>query len=248
MRNIPKPHDAALLQQLLNATPARIGVWRAGVRPRTTDWLKFRADHAAAQDAVNGAVAPEFLAGLNLPVLQTMAGTREEYLTRPDLGRKLSAAGKEYLRRNALGKRQVQVIVSDGLSARAIEANAAELLPAFLQGLRYYHLTCHQPVFVQHGRVRLLEDVAAVVAADVYVIVIGERPGLLSAKSLSIYLVYRPTLQSTDADYLVLSNIHDGGTPVVEAAAQAARLVYEVMQAGVSGVAYKQMIARQERP
>ncbi len=244
--NIAEPHDHAFLQQLLNSTPARIGVWRAGVRPMTADLLRFRADHAAAQDAVLGTVSEEHLAELNLPVLQTMVGSKEEYLTRPDLGRKLSAAGKDYLRLNTMGKRQVQVIVSDGLSARAIEANAREFLSAFLQGLNYYQITYHQPAFVKYGRVRLLEDVATAVDADVYVIVVGERPGLLSAKSMSAYFVYKPTLHSTDADYLVLSNIHNGGTPAVEAAAQTARLVSEVIRAGVCGIAYKQMIARQE--
>ncbi|WP_051273558.1 ethanolamine ammonia-lyase subunit EutC [Desulfotruncus alcoholivorax] len=237
--HIPAPQDSAYLQQLLQATPARIGVWRSGTRPLTCDLLKFRADHAAAQDSVNGTVSEELLAGLDLPVLQTMVRDKDEYLTRPDLGRKLSTTGKAYFQQSTSEKRQVQLIISDGLSAQAIEANLSDFLPAFQLGLAYYRISCHRPVFVKYGRVRLLEDVATVVAAEVFVILIGERPGLVTAKSMSAYLVYQPTADTMDADYLVLSNIYSGGTPPVEAAAQLARMVNHVIQVKSSGVSLK---------
>lgn len=237
--NIPDPLDGSFLQQLIKATPARIGVWRSGTRPLTFDMLKFRADHAAAQDAVHGTVSEALLAGLGLPVLQTMVRDKEEYLTRPDLGRKLSEASKKHLQQNAPEKRQVQLIVSDGLSSQAIEANLQDYLPAFQQGLAYYQIDCHRPAFVKYGRVRLLEDVATVVDAEVFIILIGERPGLVTTKSMSAYLVYRPTAETLDADYLVLSNIHNGGTPPVEAAAQMARIVNQVIQVKSSGISLK---------
>ncbi len=244
--NIPEPRNITFLNQLLKATPARIGVWRSGVRPLTSDLLKFLADHAAAQDAVNGTVSEELLASFGLPVLQTLVSTKDEYLTRPDLGRKLSLAGKEQLRQSSSGNCQVQLIVSDGLSAQAIEANLADFLPAFQQGLDYYGISSYAPAFVKFGRVRLLEDVAAVVAAEVLVILIGERPGLATAQSMSAYLVYKPTAQTVDADYLVLSNIHSGGTPSMEAAAQLARTVEQVIQAKSGGIALKQLLAKEE--
>lgn len=227
--NITAPRNSSFLHQLIKATPARIGAGRAGVRPQTLDLLNFRADHAAAQDAVNSVVPKALLAGLGFPVLHTMVNSKEEYLTRPDLGRKLSEASKSFLQQNFTEKCQVQLVVSDGLSSQAIEANVSDFLLAFQQGLTYYQINSHQPVFVEYGRVRLLEDVATVVNADIFIILIGERPGLQTAKSMSGYLVCKPTAQTVDADYLVLSNIHEGGTPPVEAAALVARMVNQII-------------------
>jgi len=245
--NVPAPRNSHFLHQLLKATPARIGVWRSGVRPLTVELLKFRADHAAAQDAVNGTVPEELLANHGLPILQTMVVNKDQYLTRPDLGRRLSPESKEYLQRQAEGAAQVQLIISDGLSSQAITSNLPDFLPAFRQGLAYYRVTAHQPAFVKYGRVRLLEDVAAVVDAEVYVILIGERPGLVTSDSMSAYLVYRPGPNAVDADYQVLSNIHTGGTPPVEAAAQLARTVKQVLQAKASGINLKLIDSEEDK-
>ncbi|HRV97540.1 MAG TPA: ethanolamine ammonia-lyase light chain EutC, partial [Aminobacteriaceae bacterium] len=59
---VPAPADAEALMAMKLSTPARIGVWRAGPRYKTETLLRFRADHAAAQDAVFSHVSDEFLA------------------------------------------------------------------------------------------------------------------------------------------------------------------------------------------
>lgn len=242
VHQIPKPQNDQFLSSLLAFTPARLGVWRAGTRPLTPSLLKFRADHAAAQDAVNGCVAESLLEGLKLPVLQTMVRDKDEYLTRPDLGRKLSQEGKAYLAGRTQDHRQVQLVISDGLSSQAIEANLEDFIAAFEQGLTYHGITGHLPFFVQYGRVRLLEDISTAVRADVYVILVGERPGLVTAKSMSAYMVYRPNADTVDADYLVVSNIHEGGTPAAEGAAHVAGLVEQILKTGASGIGMKEKI------
>src|SRR5437868_6345350 len=49
---IPKPRKPEKLEALIETTPARIAVWRAGTRYLTKVALKLRADHAVAKDAV----------------------------------------------------------------------------------------------------------------------------------------------------------------------------------------------------
>ena len=48
--------------------------------------------------------------------------------------------------------------------------------------------------------------------------IVGERPGLATAESLSAYVIYRPRLSSLEPDRTVISNIHRGGIPIAEAA------------------------------
>src|SRR3981189_1065172 len=50
--NIGEPYDPRVMPSILSATPARVAVGRAGTRYRTNTMLRFRADHAAAQDAL----------------------------------------------------------------------------------------------------------------------------------------------------------------------------------------------------
>ena len=83
---IPEPKDRAALEFFKQSTPARIGVWRSGPRPLTRTLLRFRADHATAQDSVFKEVSEEFLADFNLVRVQTKVKNKDQYLTRPDLG------------------------------------------------------------------------------------------------------------------------------------------------------------------
>src|ERR1700690_97695 len=64
--NVGEPFDARVMPGLLAATPARVAVGRAGTRYRTNTMLRFRADHAAAKDAVLSEVEPELLRKLDL--------------------------------------------------------------------------------------------------------------------------------------------------------------------------------------
>jgi ethanolamine ammonia-lyase small subunit len=75
----------------------------------------------------------------------------------------------------------------------------------------------------------------------VVVLLIGERPGLATAESLSAYLAHRPRPGHTDAHRNLISNIHDSGVPVPEAADRILALAAALMAAGRSGVEVKEL-------
>ena len=68
-------------------TPARLGSGKAGPRYKTLTMLRFRADHAAAQDAVFSQVPEDFAQKNGMVEVQTRCQSKDEYLTRPDHGR-----------------------------------------------------------------------------------------------------------------------------------------------------------------
>ena len=132
---VPEPQNRGLYEEMKLTTPARIGVWRCGTRPLTDTWLRFRADHAVAQDSVLGEVPEEFPAKYNMVSVKSMCESKDEYLTRPDLGRKLDEESLNLIRSKCRKGAKLQIIVADGLSSNAVEANIPNLLPAMLQGL-----------------------------------------------------------------------------------------------------------------
>src|ERR1700761_6446411 len=84
-------------------TAARIAIGRAGTSIPLKQSLEFKLAHAHARDAVYSELditrLTENLQQFNIPVLHlhSMAGYREQYLQRPDLGRKLNEASIEEL-------------------------------------------------------------------------------------------------------------------------------------------------------
>jgi len=215
---------------------ARLGLGRAGARPRTRAQRVFDADHAITQDALAETVPPELLEELGLFSVDSAAPDRETYLLRPDLGRRLSEAAIETLRAHIPPGADVQIVVSDGLSARAVTVNLPELLPALRIGLAERGLRMGPPFFVRLGRVGLLNAVNAIADARVVVILVGERPGLGRADALSAYLGYRPQVDSSDADREVISNIFPSGLPPREAAQRITEAIMAILGAGASGV------------
>jgi ethanolamine ammonia-lyase small subunit len=218
---IEKPSHPQGICALMAATPARIGVGRCGPRPRTASVLLFWADHGLTQDALMHEVDPDLLEALGLFSVESQAGDRQQYLKRPDLGRKLTEASRAILRDRCIKKPDVQIFVGDGLSSAAIEHNLKHILPVFQQGLKNAGLAMGTLFFVKNARVGLLNEVNAVVDAKVCVILIGERPGLARAESMSIYLGYRPQPESTDANREAICNIYQGGLNPLEAGAHA---------------------------
>lgn len=223
-------------RRLHEHTPARIGIGRAGPRPRTTDLLLFQADHGVTQDALMREVDPDLLLEMGLFQVNSRASSRQEYLKRPDLGRLLTTEALQTLADRLVKQPDVQLFVSDGLSAAAVEHNLPVLLPALQLTLHQAGLTVGTPFFVRNGRVGLLNAVNQVAAANVCAVLIGERPGLARAESMSIYLGFRPTPSATDAQRNVISNIYEGGLPPPEAARQAVRLIQKMIAQQTSGV------------
>lgn len=238
---ITNPFNADAVKAMKKSTPARIGIGRAGARPKTMSWLRFLADHAVAQDAVFLDVSDEFLQKNHLMPVQSAVTSKDEFLTRPDLGRRLSEDAAKTISEKCEKNVQVQILVVDGLSSTAIEANIPDLLPALMQGLKAAGIKVGAPFFVKYGRVWVQDPVAALVNADVIIALIGERPGLGTAESLSAYMIYRPNEKTVEADRTVVSNIHKGGIPPAEAGAHLADVVKEILAAKASGVKFNQL-------
>ncbi|WP_026576649.1 ethanolamine ammonia-lyase subunit EutC [Bacillus sp. UNC438CL73TsuS30] len=233
---LENPFNKEELDLLISKTPARIGVGRAGLRPKTDTWLKFRFDHAAAVDAVYGDVDPKILESLSLFKVNTKVADKEVYVRRPDFGRKLSDEAKQLINEKCKKSPTVQVIVSDGLSSKAVEENVEDVYLSLNQSLQSLGLDVGTPFFIEKGRVAAMDDVGELLKPKVIVYLIGERPGLVSAESLSAYLCYEPRQGTIEADRMVISNIHKGGIPPVEAGAYIGTVVQKILKYEASGV------------
>lgn len=234
------PVNPGALAEMKKTTPARIGVWRAGPRYKTETLLRFRADHAAAMDAVFSEM-PEngLIHRMNLPVIQTLCTDKDNYLTRPDLGRKFSPEAKEEIRRIAGSNPHVLIYMSDGLSTTAVETCAEDTYKAAVQGLERHGIEVANPFFVKYGRVPAEDEIGEATGAEVVVALIGERPGLVTAESMSAYMAYKPTVGMPEARRTVISNIHRGGTPPVEAGAYIADIIKMMLDKKASGLDLK---------
>lgn len=236
---VPNPVNREEYMKYKQKTPARVGVFRAGPRYRTNTMLRFRADHAVAMDAVFNLVSEDFLKEMNLFSVQTEINDKDHYLTRPDLGKIITAEGVEKIKANCKKKPRVQVYVSDGLSSTAIEANVADTLPALVQGLESHKIDVGTPFFVKYGRVGAMDHISELVEAECTVVLIGERPGLATGESMSCYITYGAYVGIPEAKRTVVSNIHKNGTPAAEAGAHIAEIVKKVLDAKLSGVELK---------
>lgn len=234
--NIPEPKWAEGMTELLASTPARIGVWRTGTRPLTSTMLALRNAHAAAIDAVFSEVSPALLQDMNLFTVETHYENIETFLRRPDKGRFITDAGVAMIQENCLPKPQVQVVIADGLSANAIESNLKNVYPALMNALKVYGLSCGTPFFVKGGRVGCMDHIGEILQPEVLVLLIGERPGLVSSESMSAYMCYRPRVGTVESDRTVISNIHRGGTPPIEAGAHMGTVLHKMLEQQVSGV------------
>lgn len=235
---VPNPEDHVGYLRMKEKTPARIGVWRAGPRYKTSTSLRFRADHAAAQDAVFSYVSEKFVEDLGFVSVETLCSHKEEYVTRPDLGRQFSSDMLETISQK-LGKEKVALVVGDGLSSAAIEANAADIVPSIKQGLKMLGIEVGEVLFVKHCRVPAMDVIGEVTGADVVCLLVGERPGLVTAESMSAYIAYKPTVDMPEARRTVISNIHRGGTPAVEAGAHIAEVIKKMIDKKASGIELK---------
>lgn len=224
------------IQAMKQTTPARIAVGRAGSRPRTETLLQFRFDHAAAVDAVYGEVPDELIEGLGFFQVTTRVQDKEEYILRPDLGRRLSDEGKEKVSRDCKKNPTVQIISSNGLSAKAVEENLEDVYLSLQQSLKQLDIDTGTPFYIDKGRVALMDEIGEILKPDVVIYLIGERPGLVSAESLSAYVCYQPRIGTIEADRMVVSNIHKGGIPAVEAGAYLGTLVKKILHYQASGV------------
>lgn len=237
---VKNPEHGEEYAELKANAPCRLGIGKAGARYKTDPQLQFRAAHSAAQDAVFNDVDHDFIENeLGLFIVQTQCDSKDTYLTRPDLGRKLSEEARTTLAEKCKKNPTVQIYVADGLSGASVAANIPDLLPAILQGLQGYKIDTGTPFFVKYGRVGVMDEISELLNADVTCTLIGERPGLITAESMSAYIAYRATVGMPEARRTVVSNIHKNGTIPSEAGAHIAEIIKIMLEKKASGTDLK---------
>jgi ethanolamine ammonia-lyase small subunit len=257
MQHFPDPAPAShddVLAAIRARTPARLLVGRAGPAYRTATQLALRSDHAAALDAVRAELdpdrdfGPDFLERWKLFEVRTRALSKDEFLMRPDLGRSFSADGAAEIAKRCARGALLQVVIADGLSAAAVIAQVPALLPLLEQGARERTWRFGHPFIVRYGRVGLLNEIGALLDPTVVVLLIGERPGLATAESLSAYMAFQPRPGHTDAQRNLISNIHARGIPAPDAAPRILNLADQMLRLQKSGTTVKEDLRLTEFP
>ena len=172
-------------------------------------------------------------------LLLNRCDSKDTYLTRPDLGRRLNEESVQMIKEKCEKNPQVQIFVADGLSSAAVEANTKEVLSGILQGLKSDGIKVGTPFFTKYGRVGVMDEVSEVTGADVTCILVGERPGLITATSMSAYITYKGTIGMPEARRTVVSNIHSKGTLPAEAGAHIAEIIKTILEKKASGTDLK---------
>jgi len=234
--NVGEPYDPPVMARVLAATPARVAVGRVGPRYHTNTMLRFRADHAAAKDAVMSEVDPQLLAQLGMFEVGSRAPDKPTFLQRPDLGRALSEEAKAELGKRIGKAPTLAIIYGDGLSAAALNQHLAAFHGALVPALAARGIGHAPPFFVRRSRVKIMDEIARLVGAQAALFVCGERPGLGFADSMSAYYIYQPAAGATDADREVISNINPRGRPPADAAADVAAAIERILREKKSGV------------
>lgn len=230
-------------------TPARLFVDRAGPSYRTGTQLALRQDHALAVDAVHAdldwqsAWGEEFVQRFGLYEVQSRATSKSEYLLRPDLGREFDRPSQAKLPIESNCDRRLQIVIGDGLSALAVEKQIPRLLPDLMAAAEMHEWSLGRPFVVRYCRVGIMNEVGELLRPELVLLLIGERPGLATSDSLSAYMAYRPTPSHTDAQRNLISNIHDRGVPLADAAPRIIRLAEQLLNARTSGVQIKELAA-----
>lgn len=235
----------ARTEQLKTLTPARIGVSRTGSRPLTSTWLSFRADHALARDAVHSEISETFLQQFatprQFPLITSTAEDRHDFILYPPKGKRAAQSVLAELKKVCPSDIDVQIVVSDGLSALAVEENLLDLLPMLEYGFSLSNITVGQIVIAKYARVAIADQIGHSLNAKIALNLIGERPGLSCASGLSAYITYNPGPQTVSSDRTVVSNIHKGGTPPTEAGAFIVKTIERILDKKVSGVKLQQL-------
>ncbi len=225
-----------------SVTPARVALGRAGGSLPTAAQLQLRADHARARDAVNhgfdaARVAADLTAaGHTAVALSSAAASREEYIRRPDLGRVLSESSRATLRALVGEPCDMAIVLCDGLSPFAVERHGPGLVDALASNERMKDWSMAPITVVSNGRVAVGDDVGSHLGARLVVVLIGERPGLSVAESVGAYLTFQPASGRTDAERNCVSNIHDRGLSIADAARRIVGLAVRASMLGLTGV------------
>ncbi len=257
--NFLKPRDSRdndwpeVIRKIRARTPARLLEGRVGTAYRTSTQIDLREAHAAARDAVRTELDlekqfdPEFLKEWGLFEVTTAASSKDEYLLKPNLGRIFSEHSRRELLKGCPGRSDLQIAIGDGLSVTAVFTQVPKLLPTLREGAKARGWTVGQIFVVRYCRVGILNQIGELLTPSVAVLLIGERPGLATAESLSAYMAYRPQRAHTDADRNLISNIHSRGVSPSDAVARILDLAAQMMKAKSSGTHLHAEISQLQR-
>jgi ethanolamine ammonia-lyase small subunit len=230
------PFAPKALAKIKAASPARLAQGRTGTRYLTDTYIQLRAEHAIALDAVHSAVPEGLPAQLGCIPCASRARDLQEFLLYPEQGRRLNDDSRALLEREGTRGADVLIICGDGLSPWALTANGPALMPALTSALGGAGFKLGKPIFVKRARVGVQDDIGVLLGAKATVILVGERPGLGTGDSLSIYTAYNPRLNQDNAEKDCISNIRPLGIPPEEAAQECADLLRRTFKAGGGGV------------
>jgi len=176
-----------------------------------------------------------FMAKWNLFEVCSRAASKDEYLLRPDLGRHLNDVSRAEVKRRCTTGNDLQVVIGDGLSVTAVALQTPRLLPLLCEGAKTRGWSVGQTFVIRYCRVGILNEIGELLDPKVAVLLIGERPGLATAESLSAYMAYRPKTPHTDAHRNLISNIHARGVSTEQAAERILNLAAAMMKTHTSG-------------
>lgn len=234
-----------IVRKIRARTPARIFVER-GLAYSTQMTLELRGAHASAVDAVwtefdlQKDFPPEFVSQWGLFQVSSKAESKSQFLLRPDLGRAFSDAARSLIVQRCPNAPDVQIVIGDGLSSAAVRTQVPPLFQFLQQRFRTHGWSVGQSFVVRYSRVGIINDIGDLLSPRVIILLIGERPGLATAESLSAYMAYSPRTGNTDADRNLVSNIHARGISPEAAAARITHLAAQMMTAKRSGTTLKE--------
>jgi ethanolamine ammonia-lyase small subunit len=235
------PELAEIVRKIRARTPARLLAGRAGAAYRTGTQLDLREAHAAARDAVRAeldlerAFGAPLLRRWQLFEVHTNAVRKDEYLLRPDLGRHFDDVSRAEIQKRCAREADLQIAIGDGLSVPAVAAQVPPLLPVLYESAKARGWKVGRTLVIHHCRVGILNEIGELLNPQVAILLIGERPGLATAESLSAYMAFRPRANHSDANRNLISNIHARGLRPGDASTRILNLAAQMMRAGASG-------------
>ena len=237
-----------LIQRIRQRTPARVLVDRAGAGYRTATQLELREAHAAARDAVRTEfdlirdLGKELIETEKIFQVSSRASSKNEYLLRPDLGRDFSERAASLIKQECPAAPDLQIVIGDGLSVTAVATQVSALLPRIAQLANERGWALGRTFAVRYCRVGIINAVGDLLKPKLVLLLIGERPGLATAESLSAYMAFRPRNGDNDAQRNLISNIHERGVTIEAAAIRIVNLAQTMMTKQLSGVNVKESL------
>jgi ethanolamine ammonia-lyase small subunit len=239
--DLPETGLSEIVKKVRAQTPARLLAGRSGAAYRTNTQLELREAHAAARDAVRAELnlhtnlGDNFVRKWNLFEVCSRAATKDEYLLRPDLGRHLNDQSRVEVTSRCTTRHDLQIVIGDGLSVTAVALQVPRLLPVLCEGAKTRSWSLGEIFVIRYCRVGIINEVGELLGPKVAVLLIGERPGLATAESLSAYMAYQPKASDSDANRNLISNIHTRGVSTEQAAQRILNLAATMIQTQKSG-------------